>query len=85
MKISIRKKDNVFKRITVYLPLSIIKSRILWNIIVNYASGEEKENLKSIQFLVLECYKVLKKYVRENKHFNLVEVNNKDFKIVIRI
>ncbi len=85
MKISIRKKDNIFKRITIFVPLSLIRSQLIWKILINHASGEEKQNLKSIYSFVVVCYEELKKIVKKSGHFYLAEMVNDDAYIRIKV
>lgn len=85
MKISIRIKDNIFKRITIFLPLSLIKSQMIWKMVINHASSEEKENFKSIYNFVMGCYKELKKIIKKSGHFYLLEMNNDDACIRIKV
>ena len=85
MKISIRTKDNIFKRITIFLPLSLIKSKIIWKVIINQVSKEEKENFKSIYSFIMLCYKELKKIVKKSGHFYLIEIISDDACIRIKI
>ena len=84
MKISIKNKDAGFKKITIFLPLSLIKSKIIWDIVMKNATDTKKENIESIYIFVRQCYKELRKCVQINGHFNLVEVDNSDVNIIIR-
>ena len=73
MKITI--KQNEWK-INLYFPMFFIKYGA-FNKLIN--KNEE------IQFSFKEYYPILRKYVKKNGHFDLVEIESNDSKITIRI
>ena len=66
----INKEENV--KINLVLPNSVIKSKIISSSIQKYVGDNiPKDIMKKI-------YQVIKEYIKENGHFNLVEVDSKD-------
>ena len=66
----INKEDKV--KINLVLPNSVIKSKIISSSIQKYVGDNiPKDVMKKI-------YQVIKEYIKENGHFNLVEVDSKD-------
>ena len=66
----INKEENV--KINLVLPNSVIKSKIISSSIQKYVGDNiPKDVMKKI-------YQVIKEYIKENGHFNLVEVDSKD-------
>ena len=73
MKIIIKTKPHKF---SFYLPNGFIKSTILLK-----SLDLDRETKK----LIKSCYPHIKKFIKTNGHFNLVEVVGKDAKIIIRV
>ena len=71
MKIKVINKEEKVK-INLVLPNSVIKSKIIGSSIQKYVGDNiTKDIMKKI-------YQVIKEYIKENGHFNLVEVDSKD-------
>ena len=71
MKIKVINKGEKVK-ITLVLPNSVIKTKIIGSSIQKYVGDNiTKDIMKKI-------YQVIKEYIKENGHFNLVEVDSKD-------
>lgn len=70
----VRKRNLVF-----YLPLSFLKLKFVWKNVNNEAGHIDLESLR------ISFYKTIKNFVKENGHFNIVEVISKDKKIVIKV
>lgn len=82
MKIIIKsKKDGV--RIRFRLPLVFMKTRLFLKIISSDKEKDEKYNNKERKAELKKAYKGVKKYIKENGHFNLVEVKSADGDIVL--
>ena len=73
MKIIIKTTPHKF---SFYLPNGFIKSTILLKSLD--LDGEAKKLIKS-------CYPHIKKFIKANGHFNLVEIDSKDAKVIIRV
>ena len=73
MKIIIKTNPHKF---SFYLPSGFIRSTILLN------SLDLDEETKK---LIKSCYPHIKKFIKTNGHFNLVEIDNKDAKVIIRV
>ena len=71
MRIKVISKEEKVK-INLVLPTSLIKSKIILNKIKNYSKVDLDLNIFK------NMYKVLKDYIKENGHFNLVEVITND-------
>ena len=96
MKIVI-KADGV--RLRLHVPLSFVKSRIGYNAMKNalegrYRKDEQLEQIKQEldnerqlnREQMIEVYNILKRYVKANGHFNLIEVISHDGdKVLIRV
>lgn len=84
MKIMVNAKgDDGEKDIhfSIHLPLSIIKMNFIWNQIADKTSKDcVPANIPG-----KEIYKVLKKWVKENGHLTIVDVDTKDAKVKIVI
>lgn len=87
MKITIRTKEDREKpiRITLLFPTSIIKRKWIWRLAIKSAKPEEQEQLIKIKEVVSIGYTKLKKYIKENGHFTLLEVKNKKTYVKIRV
>ena len=71
MRIKVISKEEKVK-INLVLPNSVIKSKIIGSSIQKYVGDNiTKDIMKKI-------YQVIKEYIKENGHFNLVEVDSKD-------
>lgn len=71
MRIKVINKEEKVK-INLVLPNSVIKSKIIGSSIQKYVGDNiSKDVMKKI-------YQVIKEYIKENGHFNLVEVDSKD-------
>lgn len=71
MRIKVINKEEKVK-INLVLPNSVIKSKIIGSSIQKYVGDNiTKDIMKKI-------YQVIKEYIKENGHFNLVEVDSKD-------
>ena len=88
-----REKKHVIRRINLVFPNALLKSRLAVKII---RSGIESENAKGKSVaiapdfithdLLKTCYKCLKQVIKEQGHFNLVEVSSCDgTEVIIRI
>ena len=71
MRIKVISKEEKV-RINLVLPTSLIKSKIILNKIKKYSGVDLDINTFK------NMYKVLKDYIKENGHFNLVEVISND-------
>lgn len=71
MRIKVISPEDKVK-INLIIPTSLIKSKILLNEIKKH-SGVDLDVT-----VFKKMYKSLKEYIKENGHFNLVEVNSKD-------
>ena len=81
MKIIIKsKKDGV--RIHFHVPLVFMKTRLFLKTISSDEEKDEKYN-KERKAELKKAYKGVKKYIKENGHFNLVEVKSADGDIVL--
>lgn len=69
MKITIQ--FNETKRITLFFPTRLIRSRLVWKMILQHT--EETNHLQSIYTVMRPLYRYLKDYVKQNGHFTLVE------------
>lgn len=80
MKIIVKSKN---KNIKLRLPLSLIKSKFIYKIVLK----NSKENTSILYFYNnrKKIYKIIKDYLKNNGHFNLVEVENENDKVIIRI
>ena len=79
MKIVIKDKKER-KNIVLYFPLSFIKMPF----IIKKLNSSNNINLpEENKELLNEIYKVLKQFVKENGHFNLVEINGNNGDVVL--
>ena len=79
-------KESTDKRgIRLHLPLALIKTRIFSKYLSehNDDGNYDPEEWKRYRENIKQGYKVLKKYIKENGHFNLVEVYSNDGGIVL--
>lgn len=61
-----------------WIPTCLIKGKLATHFL-------EKEEKGQFEAFILPFYKELKKYIKENGHFTLVEINGKDKQIFIRV
>ena len=59
-------------------PLSFLHSLFLWNIIRKGLDQKQNEDMDRLLPSIQECSAVLHDYVRENGHFILADVREKD-------
>lgn len=79
MKIVIKDKKER-KNIVLYFPLSFIKMPF----VIKKLNSSNNINLpEENKELLNEIYKVLKRFVKENGHFNLVEINENNGDVVL--
>ena len=70
MKIII--KRNSKKKLTFHVPLVLMKSKSFLLMIAKKANENHKKNIK----LITTSYKDVKKYIKSNGHFTLLEVDS---------
>lgn len=73
MKLRIKSEN---KNIRLYLPNSFLKSKFILKKLL-----KEKYN-DSLHITIKDCYKTLKQYVKQNGHFELVNIVTSDGDIV---
>lgn len=73
MKITVKQNKVKF---SLYFPLFFLKSAAFNNLITK----NEK-----IQISFNSYYRIFKKYVKENGHFDIIEIESKEAKITIRV
>lgn len=73
MKITVKQNKVKF---SLYFPLFFLKSAAFTNLITK---NEE------IQISFKPYYRILKKYIKENGHFDIIEIESKEAKITIRV
>ena len=79
MKIVIRDKKER-KNVVLYFPLSFIKMPF----VIKKLNSSNNINLpEENKELLNKIYKVLKRFVKENGHFNLVEINENNGDVVL--
>jgi len=84
MKLTIKlKQKKVPLKIHIWLPLFFAKSKIIWKIAIN--SSEEKKEIIKAKKLTINIYKYLKQIVKENGHFTLIEIDNPEVYIKIKV
>ena len=88
MKLKIKAdKHNIF----LWLPTSLLKSRLVYNIIKCAIRNDAKKKDKPFEMPFdrqqqLQLYKALKQCIKDNGHFNLVEVESHDGeRVLIRV
>lgn len=82
MKIVYRSKNKP-KRLCLWLPTSLLTSRLGLKLIAKATkfSIEQKESKPELK----EALKLLKRFIRQNGHFNIVEVHSSEEDIIIRL
>ena len=84
MKLTIKlKQKKVPFKINIWLPLFFAKSKIIWKIAIN--TSEEKKEVIKTKKVVINIYKYLKRIVKENGHFTLIEIDNPEVYIKIKV
>jgi hypothetical protein len=73
MKITVKQNKVKF---SLYFPLFFLKSAAFNNLITKN---------KKFQISFNPYYRILKKYVKENGHFDIIEIESKEEKITIRV
>ena len=71
MRIKVISKEDKVK-INLVLPNSLIKSKMVINSIEKYGNVNLDKDIGE------KMYLIIKEYIKENGHFNLVEVESKD-------
>ncbi len=82
MKIVIR-GDGLALPIVILLPLSALKSRFLYNIMIRNVDGDLKSRVKDCYPIFGECISEIQKAVDEYGHFDLVNVTGSDGQMVL--
>ena len=72
MKLKIKEKDGF--GLSLWLPTSVIKSKLFLRII----SKRSDNNVKIYLDVIPTIYKSLRKYIKENGHFVLVDITSSD-------
>ena len=85
MKIKIKNRIESSKKILILVPNFLIKSRLIWKVVIKNSEEEIKEELLKIMPVILKVYKTLKKVIKINGHFNLVEIESNEVYITIRL
>lgn len=68
-----------YKKLVLWFPLSFLKFKFIWKKVNNEDMHIDLETLR------INFYKSIKDYVKENGHFNILEVESKGRKVVIRV
>ncbi|MBQ9037391.1 MAG: hypothetical protein IJ115_08050 [Erysipelotrichaceae bacterium] len=72
--------------IKIVLPNSLMKSKLLWKIAESNSDWKDWETVRQYQPLMVACYDALNRYIKDNGHFNLVEVSQPDgTKVIISL
>ena len=81
MKITFKSEDRS-KNINLHFPLFFFKTKLFCKAAIKYSHIDG--DLISLQKQIKGAYKLLKKYIKENGHFKMVEVfgNNGDIVII---
>ncbi len=67
-------------------PIGVLRSRWIWRIALKYTDDDQKQDIMMYRSMIADSVDVLQEYVRNNGHFNLVEVEERDgTRVVIRI
>ena len=77
MKISVSNADLPVP-ISLSLPTGLMRSNFLWRTIYKNVREDEGARIRKYQPLITGCQEILEQYVRENGHFDLVDVETKD-------
>lgn len=72
--------------IKLVFPLGVLRSGWIWRLALKYTEHSQKQTVMSYRDMIMNSTDVLDDYVRENGHFNLVEVEEKDgTRVLIRV
>lgn len=77
MKIKISSKENNYK-LVFFLPTSLIKTRLFWNLLNN-------DCIHGSYYLARLSYRSLKKYIKANGHFTLIDIQSNNNIIEIKV
>ncbi len=77
MKISVSNAD-LPTPISLSLPTGLLRSNFLWRIIYKHVREEEGDQIRKYQPLITNYQDILEQYVRDNGHFDLLDVETKD-------
>ena len=84
MKIEVRTPGLSFP-IKISFPLGMARSKLIWKVIEN-SDAKEREKILKYRPLFISCLDELSDYVKENGHFDLVDVEEPDgTRVLIRI
>ena len=86
MKIVIKSNEGP-RHLTLFFPLSFIKTRLAARIIASMVNDEQITNsVLELQKQIKTGYQALKKSIKEKGHFNIIEVESKDGeKVLIKV
>ena len=76
--------NNKYKKIKIKIPLFLIKTKLIQKKIINNTLIEESK-IETIRNITPKIYKALKKYKKEHKRLNLIELINEDCQVLIQI
>ena len=80
MKLHIKERESF--EIKLWLPTSLLKSKLIIRCIKKHAGKDVQAFITALPIL----YKELKKYIKKNGHFVLVDVEGSDgYKVFIRV
>ena len=85
MKIKIKNRIVSSKKHIITVPNFLMKSKLIWNVVVKNCDEEAKEELLKVRSIITEGYKSLKKVIKINGHFNLLEVETQEVYVTIRL
>ena len=81
MKICVYDHENR-KRIRLWFPLSMIKSRLFISLITSKDIVKQPMDKKKIRILLQKAYPILKYYKKKYRHFSLVDITSRDHDVV---
>ena len=85
MKIRIRPKGSWF-RITLHLPLCMVKTRFVARVIAESLNeNATPQEVQTYHVRINEAYSALKRYIKRNGHFNLVDIRSNEGSVFIRL
>ena len=88
MKLSIKLTSNDLKKtkgISLVFPNGIINTKVFWRILLKYINKENHDNIKATRKIISKFYKTIKKYVKTNGHFTLLELDSESAYIKVII
>lgn len=85
MKIKIQNRSASSRKITIMVPNFLMKSKLVWKLVIKNSDEEAKKELQKIMPFISEGYRTLKHVIKLNGHFNLVEVESEEAYITIRL